>query len=84
MALANLAAKTGLSASTLSRLETGRMRPTLEQLLPLARVHGVPLDEFSWVAPPPATPGSTSGPSVEAASRACRSPGAAAESRSSR
>jgi len=46
MTLADLAARTGLSASTLSRLETGRMRPTLEQLLPLARVHGVPLDDL--------------------------------------
>lgn len=46
MSLANLAVETGLSASTLSRLENGRMRPTLEQLLPLARVHGVPLDDL--------------------------------------
>ncbi|MDR7281085.1 helix-turn-helix domain-containing protein [Catenuloplanes atrovinosus] len=46
-----LAAETGLTASTLSRLETGRLRPTLEQLLPLARAHGVPLDDL--VAAPP-------------------------------
>jgi len=46
MTLADLAAETGLSASTLSRLEHGRMRPTLAQLLPLARVHGVPLDDL--------------------------------------
>ena len=39
--LAGLAAETGLTSSTLSRLETGRLRPTLEQLLPLARAHGV-------------------------------------------
>ncbi|WP_087509563.1 helix-turn-helix domain-containing protein [Cellulomonas iranensis] len=44
--LAALAADTGLTASTLSRLENGRLRPTLEQLLPLARVHRVPLDEL--------------------------------------
>lgn len=49
--LAELAAETGLTASTLSRLETGRLRPTLEQLLPLARAHGVPLDDL--VAAPP-------------------------------
>jgi transcriptional regulator with XRE-family HTH domain len=49
--LADLAAETGLTASTLSRLENGRLRPTLEQLLPLARAHGVPLDEL--VAAPP-------------------------------
>ncbi|WP_344174224.1 XRE family transcriptional regulator [Kribbella lupini] len=44
--LADLAAETGLTASTLSRLETGKLRPTLEQLLPLARAHGVPLDDL--------------------------------------
>ena len=49
--LAELAAETGLTASTLSRLENGRLRPTLEQLLPLARAHGVPLDDL--VAAPP-------------------------------
>ncbi|MFF5225649.1 helix-turn-helix domain-containing protein [Dactylosporangium sp. NPDC000521] len=49
--LAGLAAETGLTASTLSRLETGKLRPTLEQLLPLARAHGVPLDDL--VAAPP-------------------------------
>ncbi|MEV6598700.1 XRE family transcriptional regulator [Actinoplanes sp. NPDC051346] len=49
--LAALATETGLTASTLSRLETGKLRPTLEQLLPLARAHGVPLDDL--VAAPP-------------------------------
>ena len=49
--LAELATETGLTSSTLSRLETGKLRPTLEQLLPLARAHGVPLDDL--VAAPP-------------------------------
>ncbi|MEV4175253.1 XRE family transcriptional regulator [Nonomuraea sp. NPDC049709] len=49
--LATLADETGLTASTLSRLENGKLRPTLEQLLPLARAHGVPLDDL--VAAPP-------------------------------
>lgn len=49
--LGDLAAQTGLTASTLSRLENGKLRPTLEQLLPLARAHGVPLDDL--VAAPP-------------------------------
>jgi transcriptional regulator with XRE-family HTH domain len=49
--LAGLATETGLTASTLSRLENGKLRPTLEQLLPLARAHGVPLDDL--VAAPP-------------------------------
>ncbi|MGW5054066.1 helix-turn-helix domain-containing protein [Actinokineospora sp. NPDC004072] len=44
--LADLSAATGISVSTLSRLESGARRPTLEQLLPLARAHGVTLDEL--------------------------------------
>ncbi len=44
--LAGLSAATGISVSTLSRLESGARRPTLELLLPLARAHGVTLDEL--------------------------------------
>ncbi len=44
--LGQLAAETGISASTLSRLESGNRRPTLELLLPLAQAHHVPLDEL--------------------------------------
>jgi transcriptional regulator with XRE-family HTH domain len=44
--LAQLSASTGISVSTLSRLESGQRRPTLELLLPLARAHQVPLDEL--------------------------------------
>jgi transcriptional regulator with XRE-family HTH domain len=44
--LAELAAATGISESTLSRLESGGRRPTLELLLPLARTYGVPLDDL--------------------------------------
>jgi len=53
--LTELAAETGISVSTLSRLEAGLRRPTLEQLLPLARVHGVTLDELVD-APPTGNP----------------------------
>ncbi|MFF0466959.1 helix-turn-helix domain-containing protein [Micromonospora zamorensis] len=53
--LTDLAAETGISASTLSRLEAGLRRPTLEQLLPLARVHGVTLEELVG-APPTGDP----------------------------
>lgn len=53
--LTDLAEQTGISASTLSRLEAGLRRPTLEQLLPLARVHGVTLDELVD-APPTGDP----------------------------
>ncbi len=44
--LTDLARETGISVSTLSRLEAGLRRPTLEQLLPLARFHGVTLDSL--------------------------------------
>jgi transcriptional regulator with XRE-family HTH domain len=44
--LAALAASTGISTSTLSRLEAGKRRATLELLLPIARAHGVTLDEL--------------------------------------
>ena len=44
--LAELAEGTGISVSTLSRLESGARRPTLELLLPLARAYGVTLDEL--------------------------------------
>ncbi|WP_432479496.1 helix-turn-helix domain-containing protein [Nocardioides sp. GXQ0305] len=44
--LADLSSATGISVSTLSRLESGQRRPTLELLLPLARAHGVTLDEL--------------------------------------
>jgi len=44
--LTQLAEITGISVSTPSRLESGRRRPTLELLLPLARAHQAPLDEL--------------------------------------
>ncbi|WP_396287686.1 helix-turn-helix domain-containing protein [Amycolatopsis sp. PS_44_ISF1] len=44
--LADLAATTGVSESTLSRLESGQRRATLELLLPLAATYGVPLDDL--------------------------------------
>ncbi|WP_232668110.1 helix-turn-helix domain-containing protein [Pseudonocardia sp. TRM90224] len=44
--LADLAATTGISESTLSRLENGQRRATLELLLPLSRTYDVPLDDL--------------------------------------
>lgn len=44
--LQDVADTTGLTASTISRLETGRLKPTLEQMLPLARAYQVPLDDL--------------------------------------
>ncbi|WP_186759007.1 helix-turn-helix domain-containing protein [Arthrobacter alpinus] len=44
--LAEMSEETGISASTLSRLDSGQRRPNLELLLPLARAYSVPLDEL--------------------------------------
>ena len=49
--LSDLSAATGISVSTLSRLESGQRRPTLELLLPLAQAHGVPIDELVGAPP---------------------------------
>ena len=46
LTLADLAERTGISESTLSRLEGGSRKPTLELLLPLAEVYAVPLDDL--------------------------------------
>ncbi|TCC02883.1 helix-turn-helix domain-containing protein [Kribbella soli] len=53
--LAQLSDTTGISVSTLSRLESGQRQPTLELLLPLARAHQVQLDELVD-APPTGDP----------------------------
>ena len=53
--LADLSAATGISVSTLSRLESGDRRPNLELLLPLAKAHAVTLDELVG-APPTGDP----------------------------
>jgi transcriptional regulator with XRE-family HTH domain len=52
LTLSTLSRTTGISVSTLSRLESGQRRPTLELLLPLARAYQVALDEL--VDTPPA------------------------------
>jgi transcriptional regulator with XRE-family HTH domain len=44
--LTELAAATGISKSTLSRLESGQRKPSLELLLPIAQAHRIPLDEL--------------------------------------
>ncbi|WP_326652254.1 MULTISPECIES: helix-turn-helix transcriptional regulator [unclassified Streptomyces] len=53
--LAELSEATGISLSTLSRLESGKRKPTLELLLPLAKAHNVQLDELVG-APPTGDP----------------------------
>jgi transcriptional regulator with XRE-family HTH domain len=49
--LAEVAEATGISTSTLSRLESGQRRPTLELLLPLARQYQVALDDLVGAPP---------------------------------
>jgi len=44
--LVDLSAATGISKSTLSRLEAGQRKPSLELLLPISVAHQVPLDEL--------------------------------------
>ncbi|GAA2977797.1 helix-turn-helix domain-containing protein [Actinokineospora diospyrosa] len=63
--IAQLSASTGISASTLSRLESGRRRPTLELVLRLALAHRVPLEELLGSAP-------TGDPRVRASARRLR------------
>lgn len=46
LTLADVSATAGVSVSTLSRLESGGRKPTLELLLPLARIYGLTLDEL--------------------------------------
>ncbi|MBO2454170.1 helix-turn-helix domain-containing protein [Actinomadura barringtoniae] len=53
--LTDVADATGISVSTLSRLEAGRRRPTIELLLPLAQAYGVQIDELIG-APPTGDP----------------------------
>ncbi|MFB4284639.1 helix-turn-helix domain-containing protein [Nonomuraea sp. MTCD27] len=44
--LTDLSERTGISKSTLSRLENGQRRPSLELLLPLAQTYRIPLDDL--------------------------------------
>jgi transcriptional regulator with XRE-family HTH domain len=46
MTLTGVAKATGISKSTMSRLETGQRRPTLEPLLALSHAYRVPLDDL--------------------------------------
>ena len=46
LTLTGVAESTGISKSTLSRLENGERRPSLELLLPLAHAYRVPLDDL--------------------------------------
>jgi transcriptional regulator with XRE-family HTH domain len=46
LSLAELSRRTGISKSTLSRLESGQRKPSLELLLPIVAALAVPLDEI--------------------------------------
>ena len=58
--LTQLSETTGISVSTLSRLESGQRRATLELLLPLTRALQVPLDQL-LDDPPSRDPGQPGG-----------------------
>ncbi|MDX3233785.1 XRE family transcriptional regulator [Streptomyces sp. ME19-01-6] len=60
--LAGISCATGISPSTLSRIETGRRKPTLEVVLRLAKEYGVSLDELAGTALVPAAEPRTSAP----------------------
>ncbi|MFJ9024091.1 helix-turn-helix domain-containing protein [Streptomyces sp. NPDC102259] len=60
--LAGVSCATGISPSTLSRIETGRRKPTLEVVLRLAKEYGVSLDELAGTAPAPAAEPRASAP----------------------
>ncbi|MGW1328011.1 helix-turn-helix domain-containing protein [Streptomyces antibioticus] len=51
--LAGVSFATGISTSTLSRIETGRRKPTLEVLLHLSKEYGVSLDELAGTGAEP-------------------------------
>ncbi|MFE4860049.1 helix-turn-helix domain-containing protein [Streptomyces sp. NPDC056670] len=51
--LTGVSRATGISPSTLSRIETGRRKPTLEVVLQLAKEYGASLDELAGIAPAP-------------------------------
>ncbi|MFH8565739.1 helix-turn-helix domain-containing protein [Streptomyces sp. NPDC017988] len=53
--LDDISERTGISASTLSRLESGQRKYTLDLLLPLSDAYGLPLDELVG-APPKGDP----------------------------
>ncbi|MEU2320926.1 helix-turn-helix domain-containing protein [Streptomyces althioticus] len=61
--LTALAEATGISVSTLSRLESGQRKPGLDLLLPIAQAHQVSLDELVG-APPVGDPRVRSRPIV--------------------
>jgi transcriptional regulator with XRE-family HTH domain len=46
LSLVALSELTGISKSTLSRLEVGQRKPSLELLLPIVRAYRIPLDEL--------------------------------------
>ncbi|MDO5065540.1 MAG: XRE family transcriptional regulator [Actinomyces bowdenii] len=56
LTLEAVSAETGISASTLSRLESGRRRACLDLITPLARLYGLSLDELVDGGPPHRAP----------------------------
>ncbi|MFI2780275.1 helix-turn-helix domain-containing protein [Streptomyces sp. ALB3] len=53
--LTDVSRATDISPSTLSRIETGRRKPTLEVVMRLAKDYGISLDELAGTTPAPAS-----------------------------
>lgn len=69
--LTGVSRATGISLSTLSRIETGRRKPTLEVLLRLAKAYDISLDELAGTAPGTApSPAPGTAPTAAAAAAA--------------
>lgn len=62
LTLGELSKRSGLPTSTLSRLETGSRTPSLEQLLALAKIYGLALDDL-------VRPGAPADPRIKLPSR---------------
>ena len=69
--LTEMSERTGISKSTLSRLENGQRKPSLELLLSLAQAYRVPLDDLAGRSGSSSATGCTCERMV--GSRSCRS-----------
>lgn len=69
--LTDVSRATGISLSTLSRIETGRRAPTLEVLLRLTRTYGLSLDELAGNEPAAADRARPPAPRGAATTRRC-------------
>jgi transcriptional regulator with XRE-family HTH domain len=76
--LRELARRLDLSPSSISQIETGKIRPSVRTLYALASEFGVTVDEVLFSAPPPVRDGGAP-PAAPGASRAVSEPGLAVQ-----